>query len=236
MESLEKTRERFFLEFKGKVLDFGCGKMQYATKMLNKSEEFLELFGFDIDVKAINHALKQIKHNVLSEHVELIVADGNNPPFVGECFDVIMFKWALHHFKEWKEILRKVKILLKGNGTLYIEEPLRKNPYARLGSFIYYSISHPFMNVHKKPVKQWPFDPKELVDEVRKNFLIVHASFHGFLSFLFKRASHYSKFKTMKAIFDNLSIGTKDLDRLAESSIFLQRLCSEIVIVAKKPS
>jgi hypothetical protein len=48
MEYLEKTRERFFLGFKGEVLDLGCGKMQYATNMLNKSKEFLELFGFDI--------------------------------------------------------------------------------------------------------------------------------------------------------------------------------------------
>ncbi|MEM3539181.1 MAG: class I SAM-dependent methyltransferase [Nitrososphaerales archaeon] len=236
MESLEKTRERLFLRFNGKVLDFGCGKMQYAINMLNKSKEFLELFGFDIDAKAINYAHEHIKHNALSERVELIIADGNNPPFIGKCFDVIMFKWALHHFKEWKEILRKVKILLKDNGTLYIEEPLKKNPFARLGSFIYYSVSHPLMNIHKKPVEQWPFDPKELIDEVRKNFLIEHVSFHGFLSFLFKRASQYSKFKIMKVVFDNLSIGTKDLDRLAESSIFLQKLCSEIVIVAKKPS
>jgi ubiquinone/menaquinone biosynthesis C-methylase UbiE len=189
-----------------------------------------------IDTKAINYALEQIKHNAPNTCIELIVADGNNPPFVGECFDVIILKWALHHFKEWKEIVKKVKVLLKGNGTVYIEEPLKKNPFARLGSFIYYSISRPFMDVHKKPVEQWPFCPKELVDEVRKNFLIEHVSFHGFLSFLFKRASHYSKFKIMKAAFDNLSMRTKGLDRLAESSIFLQKLCSEIVIVAKKPS
>jgi len=136
MESLEQTWKRFFLRFKGKVLDFGCGKMQYATNMLNKSEESLELFGFDVDAKAINYALEQIKHNALSEHVELIVADGNDPPFVGECFDVVVLKWALHNFKEWKEILRKVKDFLKDNGTLYIEEPLRKNPFARFGSFL----------------------------------------------------------------------------------------------------
>ncbi|MCP8309134.1 MAG: class I SAM-dependent methyltransferase [archaeon] len=234
MESLEKTRRRFFLEFKGKVLDFGCGRMQYATSVLNKSEKSLELFGFDIDAEAINYALKQIKRNGLSERVELIIADGNSPPFVDNCFDVIAFKWALHHFKEWKEILTKAKILLKDNGTVYIEEPLKTNPFAELGLLIYYSISRPLMYVHKKPVKQWPFHPKTLINEVKKFFLIEHTSFHGFLSFLFKIASENSKFKMMRAIFHNLSVKTKGLDRLVESNVFLQKLCSEIIIVAKK--
>lgn len=160
MESLEKTRRRFFSEFKGKVLDFGCGRIQYIAGMVNKSEKSIELFGFDMDDEAVNCALEQIKRDGLSEYVELIIADGNSPPFVDECFDVIVFKWALHHFKEWKEILRKAKILLKDNGTIYIEEPLKTNPFAELGLLIYYSISRPLMYVTKSPLSNGHFIQK----------------------------------------------------------------------------
>ncbi|MGQ9468354.1 MAG: class I SAM-dependent methyltransferase [Nitrososphaerales archaeon] len=103
MESLERTRKRSFLEFKGKVLDFGFGRMQYATSMLDRSEKYLKIFGFDIDAEAINYALKQIKHANLSERVELMVADGNHLPFVDECFDVIVLSGHYTILKDGKK-------------------------------------------------------------------------------------------------------------------------------------
>lgn len=226
-------RHKLFKRFTGRVLDIGCGVAAEGIRLAIYNN--CEVYCIDINEELLIQSRKTAQDSKVEKKIEFILADANQLSFKLSYFDVIMFKTSLHHLVTWKEILSKAKGWLKTGGIIYIEEPLKTNPIASFAVRLYYSLASPLLNIHERPdPNQWPFEPRELLKEVGKNFDIEHISYHHFISHLFSKAARYAKHSILSKYFQGLTNKTQKLDFYVQSHPKLQRNCSVIIIQARK--
>ena len=230
--TLSTTRHSLFNEFAGTVLDVGCGE---ATESIRLAMKGCKVYCVDNKKELLTKARKNAAECKIEDKLEFILADANQMSFTSTYFDVIMFKSSLHHVAKWKDVLSKAKEWLKTGGIIYLEEPLRTNPIASLAVRMYYSLAGPILNIHERPdPDKWPFDPRELLEEVEKHFVIEQVSYHGFISNLFNKATNYAKHPALRNIFQGLSNATIGIDLTVQSNPRLRRYCSMIIIQGRK--
>lgn len=97
----------------GRVLDVGCGSGIYLSQLKALG---WAVSGIEISSKAAAVAKEQYG-------IDVFCGQPTDAPFEDESFDHIHINHALEHFPDPFSVLKKVKTLLKPNGTLYIEVP-----------------------------------------------------------------------------------------------------------------
>jgi len=218
----------------GRVLDVGCGRAGRSIELAMRND--CEVYCLDFDREALIQARKTARDCQVEEKLEFLLTDATQLNFPTACFDLIIFKASLHHLVTWKAILSRARDWLKSGGTIYLEEPLRTNPIGNLAARLYYSFGSSLLFVHERPEPQYPFDPEELLNEVRKYFEICHVSYHYFLRHLFEKAASYAHHSMVIKGFRELAKKAYRLDSFVETHPTLQKYCTVIIIQGKKES
>lgn len=106
---------------KMKVLDLGCGS-GYLTFPIAKENPETSILGLDIVTETLKHnvidAKKQSFYNL-----EFKSYDGSIFPFDDETFDLVITRYALHHFPDIRQSMKEVARVLKPKGRLFISDP-----------------------------------------------------------------------------------------------------------------
>ncbi len=101
---------------KGKVLDIGCGRGWFMSRLQEKG---YEVFGIDISPPRLKEA---------SRYGAVIMASADKLPFKDSSFDIITSLTVLHHMDNPWHVIDDARRVLKENGIIYITESVEDNP------------------------------------------------------------------------------------------------------------
>jgi len=139
--------------WRGRVLDIGCGNGNYARLFKN-------WFGLDI-------ALKQAELANTRAQGRVIVGDCCNLPFKDKTFEHIICISVLNHLerRDRVKLLKEIKRVLKQNGEGILSFwALKKKAEIKFGK-----VKRPYL-----AIKRLPFER-----EISKKFTIIHKGFDG---------------------------------------------------------
>lgn len=104
-----------------KILDLGCGN-GYLTFSIAKLNEKSCVIGLDI----VTDTLKQnsLKAQEMGIHnLEFISYYGIKFPFQDNFFDLVVTRYALHHFPKIEKSISEISRVLKCNGRFFVSDP-----------------------------------------------------------------------------------------------------------------
>lgn len=104
-----------------KILDLGTGSGYLSFAI---AEIFFNtvVFGLDIVEKALEvNRIKAEKDGI--KNISFITYDGVNFPFDANEFDLVVSRYALHHFPDIQKSISEVGHVLKFGGFLFISDP-----------------------------------------------------------------------------------------------------------------
>lgn len=108
-----------------KILDLGTGS-GYLSFAIAKQYPDVEIVGLDIVEKALEDnrkkAIKEKLHNL-----NFVTYDGIDFPFEDESFDMVLSRYALHHFPDIQMSISEVNRVLKKDGLFFISDPTPNN-------------------------------------------------------------------------------------------------------------
>ena len=108
------------------VLDVACGNGRWAKNQLDCTAD-VDWCGVDLSSQRIREATSQID----ASGAHFMIGDAEHLPFASERFDVIVSSAALHHLPNWDGLaLDEFTRVLKDDGVLVFNEPLKYNPLA----------------------------------------------------------------------------------------------------------
>ena len=112
-----------FIEIKPqmKVLDLGCGS-GYLTFSMAKENPEANILGLDIVTKTLENNAAQAKKDFLY-NLEFKSYDGFKFPCADESFDLIVNRYALHHFPDIEQSMKEIARVLTPGGKLFISDP-----------------------------------------------------------------------------------------------------------------
>lgn len=120
-QHLKKILE--FLPFKAdmKILDLGVGS-GYLSFPIAKKYPDISVIGLDIVEKALEvNRSKAKEENV--RNISFITYDGINFSFSDDEFDMVISRYALHHFPDIQKSISEVSRVIKQEGFLFISDP-----------------------------------------------------------------------------------------------------------------
>ncbi|MGB4661673.1 MAG: class I SAM-dependent methyltransferase [Mobilitalea sp.] len=103
------------------ILDLGTGS-GYLAFPLAKQNPTCCVIGLDI----VTNTLEDNREKVLDNHMtnlDFAEYDGIDFPFEEETFDLIVVRFALHHFPDIKKAFAEMSRVLKKGGQLFISDP-----------------------------------------------------------------------------------------------------------------
>ena len=104
-----------------KILDLGTGTGYFAFAIAQKHSQ-IEIVGLDIVEKTL--LMNQRKAEIMGlHHLKFKNYDGVKLPFADETFDLIITRYALHHFPVIEDTLQEIKRVLKSNAKFFIADP-----------------------------------------------------------------------------------------------------------------
>ena len=104
-----------------KVLDLGCGS-GYLTFPMAKENPEANILGLDIVTKTLENNAAQAKKDFLY-NLEFKSYDGFKFPCADESFDLIVTRYALHHFPDIEQSMKEIARVLTPGGKLFISDP-----------------------------------------------------------------------------------------------------------------
>ena len=104
-----------------KILDLGTGTGYLAFPFAQNYPD-AEIIGLDIVKKTLEENCKKADKAGL-KNVKFVSYDGLNFPFPDNTFDIVMTRYALHHFPEINNALKEISRVLKTNGILFLSDP-----------------------------------------------------------------------------------------------------------------
>ena len=100
-------------------LGTGCGYLAFA---LAKKYTDISVIGLDITDKALEDNRKRAEHERLG-NVSFVSYDGITFPFDSKSFDIVVSRYALHHFPDINKSLSEVNCVLTYEGSFFISDP-----------------------------------------------------------------------------------------------------------------
>ena len=120
-EHLNKILEFVKISEGMRILDLGTGS-GYLSFPIAKNNPGCEVIGLDI----VNAALETNRMRADSEGIKnlsFISYDGIDFPFETDSFDLVVTRYALHHFPDIEHSIGEVSRVLKNGGRLFISDP-----------------------------------------------------------------------------------------------------------------
>ena len=120
-EHLNKILEFVKISEGMRILDLGTGS-GYLSFPIAKNNPGCEVIGLDI----VNAALETNRMRADSEGIKnlsFISYDGIDFPFEEKSFDLVVTRYALHHFPDIEHSIGEVSRVLKSDGMLFISDP-----------------------------------------------------------------------------------------------------------------
>jgi 2-polyprenyl-3-methyl-5-hydroxy-6-metoxy-1,4-benzoquinol methylase len=131
-----------------KVLDLGCYEgNSLSIHLAQNSKEYIAI---DLSENGIAHLNKRIKE---LPNAKAIAVDFLSEEFNEKDFDLIYAYGVLHHFKDVKMLIGKLKEKLSTNGIIISNDPLQTSLPLKLARYIY----RPFQSDRDW---EWPFSRK----------------------------------------------------------------------------
>ena len=104
-----------------KILDLGCGS-GYLTFPIAQNNEKAYVVGLDIVTDTLErNAVKAQEMDI--KNLEFISYDGITFPFEDNSFDLVVTRYALHHFPEIKKSIHEVARVLRSDGLFFVSDP-----------------------------------------------------------------------------------------------------------------
>lgn len=104
-----------------KVLDLGTGTGYVALAIARRYQE-VRVVGLDIVKKTLAKNTESAKQEGLI-NVVFMSYDGESFPFQADTFDVVVTRYALHHFPDIRSTFGEISRVLKPGGELFIADP-----------------------------------------------------------------------------------------------------------------
>lgn len=104
-----------------KILDLGTGTGYLAFPIAERYCN-VEVTGLDIVERALNKNRERAKA-VRLMNLQFISYDGVTFPFANETFDMVITRYALHHFPAIKDTFQEINRVMKPNGVFFISDP-----------------------------------------------------------------------------------------------------------------
>ena len=147
-ESIEKTRQGFEESFKAdsfynkqtqdtnhlemimdclnvkpgmRILDLGTGT-GYMSFPLAKRNPEARIIGLDIVEKALEKNRERAKEEGIT-NLEFVSYDGIKFPFEDNSFDMVITRYALHHFPAIQDTFGEISRVLKPEGIFFVSDP-----------------------------------------------------------------------------------------------------------------
>lgn len=104
-----------------KILDLGTGSGYLAFPFAKKYRQ-VEVVGLDIVEKTLEENRKKAEKEEIS-NLHFVAYDGMKFPFEDASFDVIVSRYALHHFPVIYDTFTEISRVLKENGIFFLSDP-----------------------------------------------------------------------------------------------------------------
>lgn len=108
-----------------KILDLGTGS-GYLAFPIAKGNPKVIVVGLDIVEKTLKSNEKKSKEYGIN-NISFVPYDGINFPFENDEFDMVISRYALHHFPDINWSMGEIARVLKKNGKLFISDPAPDN-------------------------------------------------------------------------------------------------------------
>ena len=104
-----------------KILDLGVGS-GYMSFPIAKKWHNISIIGLDVVEKALDvNRIKAKKENITN--INFITYNGIEFPFADNEFDMVISRYALHHFPDIQKSISEVSRVIKPEGFLFISDP-----------------------------------------------------------------------------------------------------------------
>lgn len=104
-----------------KILDLGCGSGYLTFPIAEKNSEAY-ITGLDIVTNTLkNNQEKRDKMGL--DNLDFVEYDGETFPFASDTFDLVVSRYALHHFPQIERSMSEIARVLKVGGNLFISDP-----------------------------------------------------------------------------------------------------------------
>lgn len=112
-----------FLPIKPKmsILDLGTGSGYLSFAVAEKYPD-AEVIGLDIVEKTLENNRKRVVDEKL-DNISFVTYDGMDFPFSDGRFDMVISRYALHHFPEIQMSISEVSRVLKSDGLFFVSDP-----------------------------------------------------------------------------------------------------------------
>jgi len=118
---LEKILEFLKVEDNMRILDLGAGS-GYLTFPIAKRNGNCQVIGLDIVKDALEtNRVTAEKEGI--KNISFVNYDGINFPFESNSFDMVVTRYALHHFPNIEHSIKEVSRVLKTGGKFFISDP-----------------------------------------------------------------------------------------------------------------
>lgn len=106
----------------GSILDLGTGNGNLAFPLAAQYPH-VQVTGLDIAENAIAHADASAREQGLS-NLHFSAYDGLHFPFGEDAFDLVVTRYALHHFPQLDDTLAALHALLRPGGRILVADPM----------------------------------------------------------------------------------------------------------------
>lgn len=104
-----------------KILDLGTGTGFLAFPLAEKYPQ-TRVTGLDIVEKALDKNRERAESKGL-KNLQFISYEGMEFPFMDHTFDMVVTRYALHHFPEISDTFREIDRVLKPDGIFFLSDP-----------------------------------------------------------------------------------------------------------------
>lgn len=118
---LDKIIQSLDIKDECRILDLGTGSGYVAFTIANNMPES-KVIGLDIVNETIDRNNLKAKEESL-DNVNFISYSGMDFPFENNAFDVVVTRYALHHFPDISMTFGEISRVLKKGGQLFISDP-----------------------------------------------------------------------------------------------------------------